>query len=64
RRNAPWPFDVPISDLQATGLSAESIVRMKLFTLDHELVIRIAGKLSDSDREQVVSAVARLLGLA
>jgi hypothetical protein len=25
--NAPWPFDVRISDLQSAGLSAPSVVR-------------------------------------
>jgi mRNA interferase MazF len=31
----PWILDVNISDLSAAGLNNPSIVRMKLFTLDH-----------------------------
>ena len=38
-QNPPWPLDVPISDLVAAGLPAPSVVRMKLFTLDHRFII-------------------------
>jgi mRNA interferase MazF len=31
----PWELDVNISDLAAAGLNNPSVVRMKLFTLDH-----------------------------
>ncbi len=34
-QNPAWPLDVPISDLNAAGLPAPSVVRMKHFTLDH-----------------------------
>ena len=35
--NAPWPLDTHITDLKSAGLSAPSVVRMKLFTLDHQI---------------------------
>ena len=36
--NPPWPLDCSITDLKSAGLPAPSLVRFKLFTLDHRLV--------------------------
>lgn len=47
--HSPWPLDIPIVDLSPTGLNTESIVRMKLFTLDQTLILRKIGTLSSSD---------------
>lgn len=38
-RHSTWPLDTPITDLGAAGLPVPSIVRMKVFTLDHRLII-------------------------
>jgi mRNA interferase MazF len=59
----PWPLDCPIEDLSSAGLPAASIVRFKLFTLDHRLVRGRLGKLSDSDRESVRKNFSVLTGL-
>lgn len=59
--NSPWPLDVSIGDLAAAGLSASSMVRMKLFTLDHRLVLRKAGRLSAKDAKAVERAMTKLL---
>jgi len=56
-----WSLDVPIVDLSTTGLKAASIVRMKLFTLDHSLVIRKSGVLATTDRVSVSDALCRLM---
>jgi mRNA interferase MazF len=61
RGNVPWPLDVQVEDLKAAGLPAPSVVRMKLFTLDHRLVLRRAGTLSDRDRDEVCQALQQLL---
>ncbi|MCP4696437.1 MAG: type II toxin-antitoxin system PemK/MazF family toxin [Gammaproteobacteria bacterium] len=61
RKNALWPLDVAINNLQAAGLSTPSVVRMKLFTLDHRLIIRTAGYLSDNDRAAVITNLGKLL---
>lgn len=61
-RNAPWPLDVPIQDLGSAGLSAPSVVRMKLFTLDHRFVLARKGTLSANDRAAVEQALRTLLG--
>lgn len=62
--NPPWPLDVPITNLEAAGLSHPSVVRMKLFTLDERLVLRAAGSLMPQDAGRVTEALAELLGIA
>ena len=59
--NAPWPLDCPIADLPAAGLPARSVVRFKLFTLDHRLVRGELGKLSAGDTARVRAGLAQLL---
>ncbi len=60
-RNSDWPLDVPITDLDTAGLPSASMVRMKLFTLDDQLVIRKAGALAPNDRKAVTKALQKLL---
>lgn len=55
-----WPLDAPIRNLQAAGLPAPSVVRMKLFTLDHRLILRKAGALDHDDRAAVTGSVRAL----
>jgi mRNA interferase MazF len=62
-KNSDWPLDVEIKDIDAAGLSSASIVRMKLFTLDSQLVIRKAGALAQKDRKAVAEALQKLLPL-
>lgn len=62
-QNPPWPLDIPISDLAAAGLPAPSVVRMKLFTLDHRFIIAKRGKLSEKDRKMVSRALKSALDL-
>ena len=59
-----WPLDVPIADLDAAGLPAASVVRMKLFTLDDRLIERRAGALGAEDAAGVRAALSRALGFA
>lgn len=61
-KNAPWPLDVKIGDLKQAGLPAPSVVRMKLFTLDHRFVVARVGALVDSDRMGVEASLRALLG--
>lgn len=51
-KNSTWLFDTPILDLNAAGLPASSIVRMKLFTLDNSLIIAKLGRLSEADKRE------------
>ncbi len=56
-----WPLDAPITDLNAAGLPAPSVARMKLFTLDHRLILRRAGRLAASDQASVGLSLQALL---
>lgn len=60
--NPPWPLDCPLGDLGAAGLPAPSMVRFKLFTLDHRLVRGAIGKLSTADAGRVSAGLSQLLG--
>jgi len=59
--HAPWPLDVPIADLKAAGLPAPSMLRFKLFTLDHRLVHGKLGRLAHKDQVKLQKAMRRLL---
>lgn len=60
-KRSDWPLDTPLADLKSAGLKAESIVRMKLFTIDHQLIKRRLGSLGKSDRVSVQVALYKLL---
>ncbi len=45
-----WPLDTQIKDLDSAGLPVASIIRLKLFTLDHRLIINVLGQLADCDK--------------
>ncbi len=51
RAHRPWPGDLEIAGLEASGLEVPCIIRLKLFTLDNRLVLRHLGRLSAADRE-------------
>jgi len=57
-----WPLDVPIDNLEAAGLPAASLVRMKLFTLDDRLVERQVGTLATTDSARLAEVLVDLLG--
>lgn len=49
--NSTWEFDVNITDLKMAGLSHNSVIRFKLFTLYNKLIIKKIGHLSLKDRK-------------
>ena len=59
--NSDWPLDIEIEDLDTAGLPVASIIRMKLFTLDNQLIIRKAGSLSRKDQLSVSKNLRKLL---
>ena len=61
-KNSAWPLDIEIQDLKQAGLPSSSVVRMKLFTVDHRLVISVLGRLSRQDSEAVRDSMQKLLG--
>ena len=62
-KHSEWPLDTPISDLDSAGLPNASVVRMKLFTLDDQLVIRKSRVLANNDRKAVIQTFRLLLKL-
>ena len=62
QKNAPWPLDVPIQNGKSAGLTAPSVIRMKLFTLDNQLILRKVGCLSKRDQTQLKKGLSELFG--
>jgi len=62
RKNAPWPLDIEIISKKQSGLTAPSVVRMKLFTLDNRFIIKKIGQLSNSDQTKVKQSLSQLFG--
>lgn len=48
-----WMGDVPITDLDAAELPSQCLIRLKLFTLDHRLILKKAGRLAIADRDSL-----------
>ena len=59
----PWPGDTRLSDLKAAGLTTESLVRLKIFTLDNRFVVRRLGTLAAPDRLAVSTKLRRVMPL-
>lgn len=57
-----WPHDHAVDDRATAGLPEACFVRMKLFTLDHRLILRRLGALGNSDAIAVRANLAALLG--
>jgi mRNA interferase MazF len=64
QKNPDWPLDTPITGSRQAGLTAPSKVRMKLFTLDHRLIVKKIGTLTNKDRKAVTTSLRRLLTFA
>jgi mRNA interferase MazF len=52
-----WFLDTPLQDLQEAGLRKPCVARLKLFTLDNALLVKIVGALSLKDRTGVLEAL-------
>jgi mRNA interferase MazF len=60
-RRSDWPSDTSLEEWRSAGLTVPCRVRLKLFTLDSELIIRRIGTLSDLDKRAVGAALKRFL---
>ncbi|MBW1671924.1 MAG: type II toxin-antitoxin system PemK/MazF family toxin [Deltaproteobacteria bacterium] len=60
QKNEPWLLDCPIKNKKQSGLTAPSVVRMKLFTLDHRFILRKIGHLSKNDQSHVKQSLSQL----
>ena len=58
-----WPGDCLLRELAAAGLTSPSVARLKLFTLDERLVLRVCGRLAAADQKRLRSAWKGMSGL-
>jgi mRNA interferase MazF len=58
QKHVPWPLDCELINKKQSGLTATSVVRMKLFTLDNRFIIKKIGRLSDSDQKKVKQSLS------
>ncbi len=59
-----WPFDVTLTDVDHAGLHLACTIRMKVFTLDHRLIINKLGSLSAYDKKCLKQAITDLFELS
>jgi mRNA interferase MazF len=56
-----WPSDIDIADCPGAGLSHQSVVRWKAFTLPNLAILRRVGRLGGDDRMKVRRTARRSL---
>ncbi len=56
-----WPMDIIIEDLESCGLPVPSLIRFKIFTLDHRLILGHLGTLSKRDQKALTKSLNKLL---
>ena len=61
-KQADWPLDTVITDLDSAGLPVASKIRLKLFTLDHRLIRGTLGQLSAQDQAIFAAQLDLLFG--
>ena len=61
RGHHPWSGDCSLDDYGEAGLPMPCLVRLKLFTLDNRVIIRRLGRLSETDRIDVETALDKNL---
>lgn len=52
-KHSVWPLDTSISHLSSCGLEKDSIIRLKLFTIDNRLIKGKIGILSHADQKKL-----------
>ena len=56
-----WPSDVTLTNWQKAGLKLSCQLRLKLFTLDQNLVLKAIGHLSSKDVKSVQVALTEFI---
>ena len=59
-----WPQDVNVQNRETAGLTVPCRIRLKVFTLDEEQVLRRLGRLSGSDVSALQNALKTVFGLS
>lgn len=52
-KNSNWESDLPIKELEPTGLKTECVIRYKIFSLDERMIIKKIGTISESEKPKV-----------
>ncbi len=60
-KHSSWQSDVKLKYHTDANLTAPSIVRLKLFTLEKSMILRQMGHLSKEDRDAVNSSLKRYI---
>lgn len=63
-KHTEWFGDFVISDLKAAGLSVDSFVRQKIFTIDLRLIEKKIGSLSKKEIDSVKLLLKKCIALA
>lgn len=58
-----WPSDVSLMHWQEIGLKVACHFRLKLFTLDQNLVLKTVGRLSSQDVKSVQAVLAKYINV-
>lgn len=58
-----WPSDVSFADWQEAGLKVACHFRLKLFTLDQNLVLKSIGHLSPKDIKSVQAVLTEYVAI-
>jgi mRNA interferase MazF len=59
-QHSNWPLDVAIENLAMAGLKSPSIIRMKLFTIDNQFILKKCGELGIEDQEVCIKSLEKL----
>jgi mRNA interferase MazF len=59
--HSDWPTDVTLMEYHAAGLHKPCKFRLKLFTLQDDMVLYRLGALADVDREAITQVIRALL---
>ncbi len=62
-KNSTWPSDYLIQDLKSCGLTTESLIRQKIFTIDSRLIIKKLGELDEKEHKNFTKILTLHLGL-
>jgi mRNA interferase MazF len=62
-KHKQWPLDTPLTALKEAGLSQDSLIRLKIFTLDSSLILAKIGRLIKKDSERLSANLRSLLAM-
>jgi mRNA interferase MazF len=60
-KQTSWQDDIVIVNLQTAGLPSPSKIRLKIFSLDCDLILGKLGYLGDKDRESILEKLKKYL---